>query len=141
MSDVGFMLCGSAVSYQSSLLANLLDVSEIGASRVAVDATNNADTSGGWGRVILSCIKRLKPFRATIAFSGNYDWKAAIAAALAQCTITWPIEDGYTTAGTLGFKAGVTDYAAAGQLETRMVATITITPSGAPTITPGTPVT
>ncbi len=132
------MLCGTDIDGAlATLLAELLDVSEIGATRASVDATTNSN-AGSWGKVLLSCIARLKPFRATIAYEGNLDWKTAIKAAIAAMTITWPVEDGFSTGHKLIMDVGLTDIGIGGQLEQRTLANLTITPSGTPTITPGT---
>lgn len=138
--EVGFMLCGTDFAGSlATIFAELLDLSELGATRTAVDATTNSD-AGGWGKILLSCIARLKPFRVTIAYQGDLDWKTAIKAALAELTITWPIEDGFTTGHSIAFDCGLTDISVGGQLEQRTLANLTITPSGEPTIEEGTPV-
>lgn len=137
MAEKQIMLCGSQVTLGGTTLGKLIDINGLGASRRAVDASySGAD----WAEVILSCIARLTPFTATIAFDPNYDWKTQVRAALAELEITWSIPGGYTTAATLSFQAGVTDYTVRGSNEERVIATVVVTPSGEPTITPGTPV-
>lgn len=132
----GILLCGSSISWQTGFLAEIIGISGFGGSRRAVDVSTNADT-GGWGRVVLSCLRRGKPFRCTIAFQSNKDWATILGSALATWTITWPVESGYSTAATLAWSVGLTDYTAGGTLEERMLAEVELTPSGAPTITPG----
>lgn len=132
----GIMLCGHSTSWQSTFLAEIIGLSGLGGSRASVDVSTNAD-AGGWGRRILSCLRRGKPFRATIAFQSNKDWATILGAAFATWTITWPIETGYTTAATLAWSVGMTDYTFGGMLEDRMLAEVELTPTGAPTITPG----
>lgn len=132
----GIMLCGSSQSWQSNFLAEIIGLSGLGGSRASVDVSTNAD-SGGWGRRILSCIRRGKPFRATIAFQSNKDWATVLGNAFATWTITWPVESGYSTAGTLAWSVGMTDFTFGGMLEDRMLAEVELTPTGAPTIVAG----
>lgn len=136
----GIMLCGTTITVTgiTGLFAEILAVSGLGASRVSVPGTSSADVTAGWETMIFSCLAKLDPFRVTISFSPNYDWKTAIKAAPATTTITWPIYTGNTTAATLAMSAGLTQYTFGGELQGRLVAETTVTPSGAPTITPGT---
>lgn len=132
----GLLLCGSSISWQSNFQAALLGIAGLGGSRRAVDAATNED-AGSWAPIILSCIRRGKPFRVTIAFKSNQNWATILGNALATWTITWPVESGYSTAATLAWSVGMTDYTFGGMLEDRMLAECELTPSGAPTITPG----
>lgn len=133
---IGIPLCGTVMTFgtaPTAFLAELLDVQGIGVMRKAIDGTTE-NSVNKWGTIILSCIKRLKPFRATIAFSPSLDIKTAIALALNTLTITWPVESGYTTATTWAFLAAITDYTVGGQLEERVTATVEINPSGELTV-------
>lgn len=132
----GIMLCGASQSWQSNFLAKILGLSGLGASRRAVDAVSNED-AGGFAPVIYSCIRRMKPFRVTIVFNSNQDWKTALGAAAATWTITWPVESGYSTGATLACTVGMTDITIGATLEDRILAEVELTPSGAPTITAG----
>ena len=132
----GIMLCGSSISWQSNFLAEILSISGVGGTVRTADATANSD-AGGWSRTIKSCIKRGKPFRCTIAFNSNQDWKTALGAAFATWTITWPTESGYSSAATLAWSVSMTDFTMGGQLEDRLMAEVELTPTGAPTITAG----
>lgn len=131
------MLCGASMTQVAAAAGKLLAISGLGASRAAVDATSNEDATLGWGKVILSCIARGLPFRATVAFSPADDWVTPMTAALADWTLTWPVETSFTTAGTIVWKVGLTEFVITGQLEGRVVAEMTLTPSGKPTFTAG----
>lgn len=137
----GIMLCGSSTSWNSNFLAELIGLSGVGGSRASVDVSTNAD-SGGWGRRIVSCIRRGKPFRATIAFSPRSNWVTAMelapASAFTTWTITWPNEVGYSNAGSLAWSVALTDFTLGGMLEDRMLAEVELTPTGAPTVNLGT---
>lgn len=128
------LLCGTTISFQSGFLGKLIDVSDIGAERRAVEAPH---AGADWVEVIYSCLKRLLPFQATIAFDPNADWKSVIEGAPETITITWSIPGGYATAATLQFTGAATRVAVRGATEERMVMTCTITPTGEPTLTPG----
>lgn len=136
----GQMLCGTTITITgiTGLFAEILATSGIGASRVVVPGTSSADVSGGWETMIFSCLAKLDPFRVTLSFDTNYDWKTAIKAAPAATTITWPVAAGHSTGGTLAFSSGLSQYTAGGELQGRLVAEATVTPSGVPTITAGT---
>lgn len=135
--DDQIMLCGTTIDVGDDVVAKLLDVSDLGATRQTVDADYSGAT---WIERLFSCLLALKPFTALIAFDPNKDWKAAIEAAPDTVTITWAIPGGYTTAATIAFNAGITDFTIRGSNQGRVIASVQITPSGAPTITPGTPV-
>ena len=138
----GQMLCGTTIaisgSAYTSLLAEILSVAGLGADRIAVDGTNSNNVSGGWGSKILSCIATLTPFTVTISFNTNFDWKAAMTAAAGTVTITLPVAAGYSTAAVITFPGGITKFQAGGELQGRMTATVEVTPTGTPTVTPGT---
>lgn len=134
----GIMLCGSSISWATNFLSEIISLSGVGASRRAVDVTTNSDAaSTGWGRVIFSCLRRGKPFRCTIAFNSNQNWVTVLAAVAATWTITWPAESGYSVAASLAWSVGMTDFTMGGTLEERLLAEVELTPSGAPTLTPG----
>lgn len=53
--------------------------------------------------------------------------------------ITWPLEAGYSTGGALAFAGAYTDFTfGAADIESRCDGEFIITPSGMPTVTPGT---
>ena len=135
--SAGVMLCGISQSWQSNFLAEIIGLAGIGGNRRSARVASNLD-AGGWSRTIFSCIRTGKPFRATIVFKPSQDWITPLGAAAATWTITWAIEPGYSAAATLSWSVGMTDYTAGGQLEDLMLAEVELTPSGAPTITPGT---
>jgi hypothetical protein len=129
------MLCGTAITFQSGFFGKLLELSELGGERRTVDASHSGTE---WAEVIYSCIKRMTPMQCTIAFDPNGDWKSVLEADPETITITWSIPGNYTTPGTVSFRGAATRIATRGSLEDRMVQVCTITPSGEPTITPGT---
>lgn len=128
----GILLCGTSQAWNSDFLAEMIGLAGIGGSVRAIDATTNAD-AGTWGRTIFSCIRRGKPFRVTIAYSPQQDWVTALSAAAANWVATWPMETGYTGAGTLTWSVRMTDFTFGGMLEDRMLAEVELTPIGAPT--------
>lgn len=133
----GVILCGTTISFEDGTLAKLLSISGLGASRAAIDMSN-ASSPSGWKEYIQSCLQELKQFTATVVCLTNEDWTELIAADPSTLTITWPIEDGYTTAATVAFSAFVTDVDIGGELEGRVTKTVQIRPTGVPTFTPGT---
>lgn len=133
----GILLCGSSISWQNDFLAEMIGLTGLGGDIRGIDATTNAD-AGGWSRTIFSCIRRGRPFRATIAFRPSQDWVTPLGAAAATWTITFPIESGYTAAATMAWSVRMTSFTFGGMLEDRMLAEVELTPLGAPTQTPGT---
>lgn len=136
----GLMLCGTAIalSGQANLLAEILSLAGLGGSRIAVDGTNSENAADGWGEKLFSCIANLDPFTVTIVFNTNFDWASALTAPPSTCTITLPVARGRSSGAEIEFLAGVTKFTAGGELQGRMTATVEITPSGEPDITPGT---
>lgn len=143
MPKPGILLCGVNITSDPDgtpvVIGAITSCSGFGASRQAVPNIHN-DVTNGWSEVLLSCIRTMKPFRIGVVFKSNStDWKTFLTQGLKTLAITWPVEDGYTTGAVASFSAGVTDFeAGAGDIESRVNATFTITPSGEPTITPGT---
>lgn len=143
MPKPGILLCGVAITDGKAespiVIGAITSCSGFGASRQAVPNIHN-DVTGGWAEVLMSCIRMMKPFRVGIVHQSNStSWKTLLTQAMSTFAITWPIEDGYTTGAVYSFKAAVTDYeAGAGDIESRVNAMFTITPSGEPTITAGT---
>lgn len=138
----GQMLCGTTIALAGSanadLMAEIIGVNGLGGERLAVDGANSGNVSGGWVKMIFSCLAKLTPFTVNISFNNNQPWGGSLTAAPSTCTITWPVATGYATAGVMTFTAGVTKFQMTGELQGRMTATVEITPSGVPTITPGT---
>jgi hypothetical protein len=93
-----------------------------------------------WAQTLLSCIARLKPFQVQVLHDSNsLTWYTNMQAKLGQITFTMPPEEGYSSGATLAFKGGFTDYTFGGaSIEDLVSGSFTITPSGAPTVTPGT---
>ena len=111
----------------------------LGADRKAVPNVHN-DVVGGWIEKLISCLQEMKPFRVSVVHDTNgTQWKTWITQLMGVMAITWPVEKGYTTGGLMAFNAAVTDYTfGSPDIEGRINAEMTITPSGQPTITAGT---
>ena len=135
MADTGILLCGSSISWQSNFLADIIGLGGLGGERRAIENVKNSQ-AGSWSSVIYSCIRRGLPFTCTIVFSPNQDWVTALGNTAATWTITWPQESGYTNHATLAWTVGMTRYVITGTLEERMMAEVTLTPSGVPILTP-----
>lgn len=147
MAADGMILCGASFDFGSddAALAKLLDIRGIGVMRSALPSahqgmTTDATSGVKWTEFLFSCIATVKPFVISVVFDGNFNWQTILKNVQAL-TLTWPVQDGYTTGATLGWeKAGVVDYEIGGTFESRPIVNITIQPSGKPTITAGTPV-
>lgn len=133
----GSILCGTTITFQSGALAKILGISGLGANRRIIDMTDGASPDL-WGEFIGSCIARMKPFRVQLAFLSNVNWVPLMQGPDAALLITWPVEQGFTTAGTLGFDAFVSDMSVDGELESRLMRTFEIQPTGKPVVTSGT---
>ena len=77
MSNVGIMLCGSAIDWQSDFLAEIVGISGLGGTRPYVENAKNSD-NGDFCGIIVSCIARGTPMRCIIVFSPKLDWKTEI---------------------------------------------------------------
>ena len=135
------LLCGIDVETDDAndtFYDTILSISGFGVSRTAVDMTSNKQ-SAGWGIIVLSCIRRLKPFTIELLHTGNIDWKTKSGAGLQDLKFKFPAEEGFTAGVIVEFKAGITDVSMSGSLEGRTTYTIQITPSGEPTVTAATP--
>lgn len=141
----GVLLCGVAVSATSGesgatavVIGRITGLTGLGADRKAVQNIHN-DLTNGWVEKLISCIKELKPFSISLVHDTNgSDWKTLITQSIGAFAITWPTEQGFVSGGELSFNAAVTDYTfGAPDIESRINATMTVTPSGEPTITSG----
>ena len=130
----GFMLCGTTLDLDGAVLAELLELGDIGFDISTVDgSTANSDR---WGEVIYSCIARLSAINFTISYDQAYDWKAlAEKGDPYDITIQFPALPGNATGGSVSFKGKVTSFKIRGQFEDRTTAAGTITPTGEPTLT------
>lgn len=137
----GVLLCGVVASIGDTpvVIGRITGLTGFGVERQAVPNIHN-DVTNGWGEVLLSCIKTLKPFRISIVHDTNgSEWKTWIAQSLQDFAIAWPVEQSFSTGGLTEFQAGVTDYTAGSpDIQGRVNAEMTITPSGEPTQTSGT---
>lgn len=134
----GSILCGTTISFQNGALAKILSLSGLGANRRIIDLTDG-DSPDLWREFIGSCIAGLKPFRVQVSFLTNFDWVPLMQGPPAPLVITWPIQiPTYTTAGTLGFSAFVSDLNIGGELESRLTKDWEVQGTGKPIVTPGT---
>lgn len=141
----GILLCGVVASIDPdspTVIGRITGLTGFGGERIAVDNIHN-DLPNGWTQRLLSCIKSLKPFRISVVHDSNSeDWKDLLEQELKEMSIVWPVEGGYTTGGVYAFDGAVTDYTCgSGDIQSRVNGEFTITPSGEPEITPGTPAT
>lgn len=111
----------------------------IGASRRVVDNIHNTLTNN-WGQRLYSCIAMMKPFQVSFVLDSNDGtWITNLQAIVGAMLITWPAESGYTTGGTLAFQGNFTDVTfGSPDIEGRVEGSMTIHPSGKPTLTAGT---
>jgi len=131
------LLCGidfETDATNDTFYDTIIDINGLGGMRNAIDMTNNKQ-SASWGIVILSCIRRLKPFTITLVNTGNIDWVAKLGQVAKVLKIKFPAEAGFSAGVILEFTAGVTDVTFQGSIEGRSQFTVQITPSGAPTLT------
>ena len=147
MAATGVLLCGVAVGLEPSVggtpvvFGSITGLSGFGAERISVDNIHN-DVTNGWCERLVSCLRMLKPFRISVVHDSNStQWKTWLEQAMNEMAIIWPVEKNFSTGGSAIFQAAVTDYTAgAADVQGRINAEFTISPSGEPTITPGTPV-
>ena len=121
---------GVAITFQSSLLAEPLNVAWTGISRPSIDTTSHATTSArtfspgdlvDWGELEVE-----------LNFVPGTTIATAIASAAETVTVTFP-DTGTATWACSGFMTGFEIQA---PVEDRLTATATIKFTGAPTITP-----
>lgn len=118
-------------------------VTGIGMERRAIENVHNDDASGV-ADVLFSCIRRNKPFRiSAVCNTNDATWLSNMALANSSnvpVSVTWPVEEGYSTGGTITWaRAGLTDYTAGSpDIEGRVMCEFTIHPAGLPTIAAGT---
>ena len=131
------LLCG--MEFETDNVADeffdtFLDVSDIGATRGAVDMTAN-DNAGGWGEMMVSCIARSKPIRLRMLLRNNIDWKAKIEEELKTLKLKFPAPRAYSAGIIYAVKAAATDVSIGGSIEGRTEVSATFITSGEPTIT------
>ena len=112
----------------------ILSINGFGVSRTSVDMTSNKQAAG-WGIMMLSCIRRMKPFTMELLLTGNIDWKTKSGEILKDLKIKFPAEAGFSAGVIVEFKAGITDVNISGSIEGRSTITVQVTPSGEPTVT------
>lgn len=113
----------------------------MGASRRSVPNIHN-DVADGWIKKLYSCLVNPKPFTVRVVFASNdEDWVDQMSEAPGLWTIGWPVEEGYTTGGSIDFVAAIVDKTfGSPDIEGRVEGDLTLDPSGKPEITAGTPV-
>lgn len=107
----------------------VVDVTPPGFTQAAIDATHH-QSPNGWGEIILSGIRRQKPFTVEINYvaAETFNIKDIAEAGMANWQILFP--DATTT---VTFAAGVTDFSPGPfPVEGKASATIEFTPSGEP---------
>lgn len=136
----GVALCGIEITDGASqAIGRILSVQGMGASRAAIPATTN-NSPNLWAEFIYSCIAAQKPFRITCGFNQNdADWVADMQSAQQEFAIVLPPEEGYDDGAEMTFDGGYTDFEFGGELQTMVMCSITIQPTGKPTVTAGTP--
>lgn len=136
----GVAICGITITdtTDTSVVGRILGVQGMGANRLAIPATTN-DSVDKWGEFIYSCIATQKAFRITAGFNQNdANWISDIQAGKKAFEVDLPAEDGYSTGALLTFDGGYTDFEFGGELQTMVLCSITIQPTGKPTATAGT---
>lgn len=121
------------------VIARITGITGMGAERVSVPNVHN-DVASGWIETLVSCLRSLKPFRISVVHDTNgVQWITWLTQLMSTLAITWPLESGYSTGGVTSFQAAVTDYTfGSADIQGRINAEMTITPSGIPTVTSGT---
>lgn len=135
------LLCGVNMQLGTPtpyIIGNIVGCNGLGWNRTMVPNVHN-DLAGGWSEELASCIRRLSPFTVNVVHNSNGDWSSLASANFAIMAIVWPVARGFTTGATDYFEAAANSYSfGAPDIEQRVMATIGITPSGAPTHVAGT---
>jgi hypothetical protein len=107
---------------------------------VASQPNIHNDVDNNWIEQLFSCLAMLNPVTVGIVTNTNDTaWDEEALEAVGTWAITWPVEAGYTTGGTISFKGKVTSRTfGATDIQGRVEGEITITPTGAPTLAAGT---
>lgn len=139
----GMLLCGATIdiSNMTGFLGELLDLGDVGFTRKAIEARSSPNArNDGWLERLLSCIADMLPITGTVAHFGMRRWDTAAELIMGTVTITWADEIETPVAGPpnethnygLEFSGQLTEYRISGELEGRMTAKFTISPSGKP---------
>lgn len=139
VSVTGVALCGIVIedATGNKAMGRILGVQGIGASRMAIPATTN-DSPELWGEFIYSCIAVQKPFRVTMGLNQNdIDWVEDIQSGKRSFSIDLPPEEGYDSGENISTEGGYTDFEAGGELQSMMMCSVTIQPTGKPVLTAG----
>ena len=106
---------------------------------MAIPATTN-DSPDLWAEFIYSCIAAQKPFRITMGYNQNdTTWVADMQTGKRQFSIDLPPEEGYSAGENMAFDGGYTDFELGGELQSMLMCSMTIQPTGKPVLTAGTP--
>lgn len=128
---------GLTITYNSSFFQAIIKgVSGVGGEAMNVE-TIHTELTNGFALNQPGGVKRLKPLQLRVQHDGSKDWKSALGAAAETITITYPLMSGESSAATLAFSGYMSDYEAQGEVTSTepMEATVTLMPSGEPTIT------
>jgi len=132
--ETGILLCGTTATHGSpNILADVVALNNLGGVRASV-SNRKASSAGHFAKKLFSCIAEGLPLNLTVVFSPQVDWAAALLASASNLVLTWALEEGAGTHGTVTWKMGLVRYAVSGELDGRCMAEITLDPSGDPTI-------
>ena len=131
-SDIGF---GTTIAFQTGLLAEIMDFTIDGVVRKPIEFIHMALVNG-WAKVVASDIKRPGSLKVKIYFETQRlaAYKAAMVAAKETVTVTFPIPEGGTTAGTWAAPGFATNFSAAIPTEDGMTAECELAFTGEPTL-------
>lgn len=132
MADSGF---GVSISFSSTFLAQITNVTWSGISRSPIDTTYSGVSSGN-ATFIPSDIKDAGELQVELLFNPND--APPIASAAETVTVTFPLPSGGNTAATWAASGFLTNFEVGIPIDDRMTATATIKLSGAITYTDST---
>lgn len=135
------LLCGVSMQLGTPtpyVIGSIVGCNGIGWTHAMVPNIHN-DLSGGWTELLSSCIRSLTPFTVNIVHNSNADWTSLASTGIVMMSCVWPVARGYSTGAIDYFEAGVSAYSfGSPDIEQRVMAAMTINPSGRPTHAEGT---
>lgn len=109
----------------------IVDITPPGWSKAAIDATHHASPNG-WGEIIMSAIKRQKPFTVEINWLASETYVIKDVFDASDGVVNWQILFPDTST-TCTFAAGASDFSPGPMpVEGKASATVELTPSGEP---------
>lgn len=144
----GIILCGVSLtrtpipSGSPRTIGAIVGLSNIGYT-VASQPNIHNDVEDNWIEHLFSCLAALNAVTCRLVTNTNdADWDDEALEAPGTWEITWPVEEGFTTGGSISFKGKIVSRSfGSPDIQGRIEGDITIQPSGKPTLTAGTPVT